>query len=411
MGSLGMRIGSVKDVVRANLCTGCGICEALSGRDKIEMKINASGFYRPYMYEGASENWETIRRVCPGLIVEQVDPTHVREIEKLWGPIISARAGYSTDAATRWQASSGGALSALLTYLLETNEVDYVVHVGVTPEDPFRAVVCKSYTRDEVLSNAGSRYSPTAPLVSLAELLSEQSRFAFVGKPCDIAALRAYGRLDSRIKRQIVALFSFFCAGIPSLLATDALIGALGVNKNEVKTLRYRGYGWPGRATATDVDGQEHSTDYESSWGGILGPCLQFRCKICPDGTGEMADIVAGDAWHVKDGRPSFEERPGRSLILARTSIGRTLIEQAELGGYLSTTEFSVQTLDTIQPFQKKRRQAIAPRLLALQLAGKPFPKYHGFHLASNALHAGPWTFFKEFGGMLRRLTQGRAND
>lgn len=406
-----MKIGSVKDVVDANLCTGCGICEAISGHNRIEMKISPSGFYRPQIHQTDSETWEEIRQVCPGVVVRQEQNPDARGVRRLWGPVLSARVGYSTDEAIRWQASSGGALSALLIYLLEACKVDYVVHIGVDETAPFYPVVCKSYTREQVLDNAGSRYAPTAPLITLAELLAEQARFAFVGKPCDIAALRAYGKLQPQVAQRIVAFFSFFCAGTPSILATFDLVSALGVNKEEVRKFRYRGFGWPGSATVVDSYGQEHSTSYQESWGRILGPRLQFRCKICPDGVGEMADIVCGDAWHVEGGRPSFEERPGQSLILARTTQGQQLMEQAEASGYLNTTKFDLETLGSVQPSQKNRRQAIAPRLLALWLARRPFPKYSGFYLTQNAWDAGPWRCLKEFGGMLRRLARNKACD
>jgi coenzyme F420 hydrogenase subunit beta len=35
---------------------------------------------------------------------------------------------------------------------------------------------------------------------------------------------------------------------------------------------------------------------YADSWGGILSRHVQFRCKICPDGTGGFADVVCADA-------------------------------------------------------------------------------------------------------------------
>lgn len=406
-----MRAKSVKDVVDASLCTGCGICEAISGLGQIEMKIDSAGFYRPQVNSTNSESWKTIRQVCPGVVLNQAHNANPRRLEKLWGPICSTRVGYSTDGVIRWSAASGGALSALLVYLLETGKVDYVVHIGVVDGKPLQTAVCKSYTREQVLSRAGSRYVPTAPLVSLLEILSEQSRFAFVGKPCDIAALRAYIQLEPRISPQIVALLSFFCAGVPSILATSDLVRALGVNEREVQQLRYRGMGWPGKASVVDNQRHVHSMSYQESWGEILGPRLQFRCKICPDGIGEMADIVCGDAWHIEGGRPSFEERPGQSLILTRTTQGQQLVEQAEVAGYLNTTKFDLETLEVIQPYQKNRRRAIVPRLLALWLVRRAFPKYSGFYLTNNAIDAGPWSFAREFGGMLRRLAKNKARD
>lgn len=401
---------SLADVVGADLCSGCGICEAISGHDRVRMEIDHKGFYRPQILQADPDAWQEIKQVCPGVGVRQEWNSNPSELETLWGPVRSARVGYSTDEQIRWQASSGGALSTLLVHLLETGKADFVVHVGVRGSDPCLASACKSYSREQVLGNAGSRYAPTAPLVDLTEMLEgEQSRFAFVGKPCDVAALRAYGKLNPRVGQRVVAYISFFCAGTPSMLATYNLVSALGVERDDLGLLRYRGHGWPGRATAVDLRGREHTMSYDDSWGKILGPTLQFRCKICPDGTGELADIAFGDAWYVKGGRPCFEERDGRSLILARTASGQHFLEEAESAGYLMTEEFDLQDLGSMQPYQKARRRAIAPRFLALRLAGKPLPRYEGFHLVRNARDAGLWSSLRQFGGMLRRVIAKRA--
>ncbi len=400
-----MQAYSLEEVTQAGLCAGCGICEALSGRDKVRMELDDNGFYRPRILQTAPEAWGQIQEVCPGISVKQNSNSGTTRLERLWGPVQSVWVGHSTDEQIRWQASSGGALSAILIFLLETGRVDRVVHVGADRSDPFLTAVYQSRTREQVMENAGSRYAPTAPLTGLAAWLAEEkTRFAFVGKPCDIAALRAYGKLNPAVEQRIIALVSFFCAGVPSLLATYDLIHALGVNKDEVKQFRYRGFGWPGRATAVDAKGKEYSASYEDSWGKILGKRLQFRCKICPDGVGELADVVCGDAWHMQNGMPSFEERPGRSLILARTTVGQHLVEEALAAGFLQAGEYNLQDLEVIQPYQKSRRQAIAPRLLALRLVGRPVPRYKGFFLMRNAWDAGLPFFLKQVGGMLRRL-------
>lgn len=407
-----MHIHSLEDVKRASLCVGCGICEALSGRDKVRMELDDNGFYRPRVLQSAPEAWAQIKSVCPGISVRQDNNPGITRLERLWGPIQSAWVGHSTDEQIRWQASSGGALSAILLSLLETGQVDRVVHVGADRSNPFLTAVCQSRTREQVVENAGSRYAPVTPLTGLTALLAEeQVRFAFVGRPCDIVALRAYGKLNPTVEQRIVALVSFLCAGVPSLLATYDLVHFLGVSKDEVKQFRYRGFGWPGRATAVDANGKEYSASYEDSWGKILGRRLPFRCKICPDGVGELADVVCGDAWHMQNGMPSFEERPGRSLILARTTVGQHLVEEALAAGFLQASEYDLQDLEVIQPYQKNRRQAIAPRLFALRLVGRPVPQYKGFFLLRNAWDAGLPFFLKQVGGMLRRLGQSHVGD
>jgi coenzyme F420 hydrogenase subunit beta len=404
-----IEVNSLDDIVRANLCVGCGICETISGHSNVKMEIDLDGFYRPAVRQCSFEVWQKIKSICPGIAVRQDANLHPSKLERLWGPIKIARVGYSTDPQIRWQASSGGAISAILVYLLEAGQVDYVVQIGVSGSDPYIASVCTSRTRQEVMENAGSWYAPTAPLVSLGDLLgNENARFAFVGKPCDVMALRAYVKLYPKIRDQVVAFISFFCAGVPSLLATYDIVQAMRLKRDDVAKFRYRGYGWPGRTTAIDFGGQEHSMEYSESWGEILNRKLQFRCKICPDGIGELADIVCGDAWHTKDGYPDFEERPGQSLILVRTDRGQELLGEMEANGYLETTEFDLNDLETIQPYQKARRQAIASRLLALWLMRRPLPKYEGFYLMRNAISAGPLSFLRQTFGMLRRLRSQR---
>ena len=100
------------------------------------------------------------------------------------------------------------------------------------------------------------------------------------------------------------------------------MIRQMGIaDLSSVVSLRYRGHGWPGMATAQyKVNGQVKSAEltYEQSWGDILQKYRQWRCHICPDHVGEYADIAVADAWH----RPVSEHQPGRSVIIARTQHG-----------------------------------------------------------------------------------------
>jgi coenzyme F420 hydrogenase subunit beta len=400
-----MGIKSLEDVVKADLCTGCGICEMIGGHDSVRMQIDHKGYLRPVVTRVNLEDWFEIERVCPGITVQQDKNIQASALERLWGPVQSSYTGYSTDDEIRWRGSSGGVISAILIYLLESGQTDYVVHVGISDSDPFDASVSVSRTRQEVIRNAGSLYMPTAPLVSLRNFLErEDLKFAFVGKPCDVAALKAYLKIHPEYNERITVTISFFCAGVPSKSATYEIVSELGVKINNVTHFHYRGHGWPGRATAVDVFGQEHSMSYADSWGNILCKRLQFRCKICPDGVGEFADVVCGDAWQSKDGYPDFDERPGHSLILARTTNGKQILEKAESTGYIRTEVFYLERLGEIQPYQKARRQAIVPRLLALRLLRKPIPRFTGFYLVRNAVDAGLWRFVRGVLGMFRRV-------
>jgi hypothetical protein len=59
-----------------------------------------------------------------------------------------------------------------------------------------------------------------------------------------------------------------------------------------------------------------------------------------------------------------------------------------------------------IQPYQAMRRKLVAGRLLAMLIAGVPFPKYRGFYLLHNALQVPFKDNWNNFKGMLYRLRE-----
>lgn len=343
--------------------------------------------------------------VCPGARVEHVAGRDAGspDYHPLWGPLVGVRAGHSLDTEIRRQGSSGGGISAIAAWLLESGQVDFVAQIAVSRDDPLRNDLQVSTTRADILAAAGSRYAPSAPLAGLRQLLERGQRFAFIGKPCDVAALRRYGLHDPRVGKQVVAMISFMCAGIPSLKGTHELLEKLGADRHQLKSFRYRGDGWPGMARAVQNDGQVFETDYNSSWGTVLNRHLQFRCKICPDGTGEFADIVCADAWYGKDGYPDFAERDGRSLILSRTAMGERLITNALAAGVLAADSLPVDDIARMQPYQVNRKQMVLGRVIATWLARGRAPRYRRLALLRNALQARKIEWLRNAWGTFRR--------
>lgn len=393
-------------VARGQLCSGCGGC-ALVAPGAVEMTMTPPGFLRPRQAGPVPAEAEAaIAAICPG--IRQDVRAEGRTDDVLFGPYLEMRTGWSTDPELRHRASSGGALSALALHLLETGAVDSVVQTKAGLP-PVANAATLSMDGAGIMEAAGSRYAPSAPLADLGPLLDGSGRHAFVGKPCDVAALRALQKIDTRARDRFPYLISFFCAGVPSQAGAEAILEALGADPEAVESFRYRGMGWPGRATATLKDGRETSMTYMESWGKILSSRVQHRCKICADGTGTAADIVCADAWEADDrGYPTFEERPGISLIVARTATGQSLMAEAEQAGRIETAPFDPAGLSAIQPGQTRRRQALLARLAALRLTGQPVPRYTGLHLRAAARQNSFRVNLKNFLGTMRRVLQGR---
>ena len=394
-------------VRKGSLCAGCGGCAAIS--PGLEMRQSSLGYIRPEVI-GPVSNEENIKitNVCPGL--GQTIHAGGRLDDVVFGPYVEIRDGWATDPELRFSASSGGALSAVLVHLLETNAVDGVLQVAADPEDPVGNHTVISRNRADVLNAAGSRYAPSAPLAALPDL--PEGRFAVVGKPCDAAALQAMRATDPKLAEKVAYVLSFFCAGVPSIEGGRDVVRALGFESQDVQRFRYRGHGWPGKATAQTHAGQEASMSYAESWGNLLSPRVQHRCRLCADGAGAAADLVFADAWETDEaGYPIFEEEDGISLIVARTDSGRSLMEAAETSGALQTRPFDVSRLPRMQRGQTWRRRGLLPRLLALQSIGRPIPRYRGMQLLA-VMQLSPWKErIHAFLGMVRRARAGRGDE
>lgn len=392
----------VAEVAQNGFCTGCGACESIAGSDVVAMRMSRGGWLRPVVIKPVPKDIDArIADVCPGIIVrhEAVKSTH----HPLWGPLVRVRAGHAIDADIRRQGSSGGGVSAIANHLLQSGRVSLVAQVAVSRSDPLANELQISLNRDDVLRAAGSRYAPSAPLSRLREVADLNQPFAFVGKPCDIAALRRYAAHDERLRTNLVCAISFMCAGVPSILGTHELLRKLGTSPEEISSFRYRGDGWPGLARAVTHDGRSFETDYNSSWGTVLNRHLQFRCKICPDGTGEFADIVCADAWYGKDGYPDFTERDGRSLILSRTAVGEEIVANAIDSGAIEAADLPVEDIAQMQPYQVSRKRAVWARRLATALARGSAPRYTNLGLFRAAMSAPPLSTLRDAIGTYRR--------
>lgn len=396
---------AVAEVVDSGACSGCGACCAID--PGMRMALARDGFLRPVRRDGGAspvDDDAAVREfaaVCPGRAVSSPRPEGAERHPQL-GSYLEAWAVHATDPEQRHRGASGGALTALSAWLTTTGRVNRVVGAGPAPA-PRRTVSVTITDRETALAAAGSRYAPVATLVDPQVLAAGT---AVVAKPCEASALSRLAEIRNGVERPII--LSFFCAGTPSQGATDDLVDELLPEPDdEVLSVRYRGCGWPGDFTVGTATG-EHRMDYRRSWGDRLGPTMQWRCKICADGVGESADLVACDYWEVDaQGYPVFEEGDGRSGLLVRTERGREILHAALDAGVLRGEPLEAGRIAAVQPGQTWRRDNLGARLLGARLAGVRVPAYRGFPLLRLALRR-PRQSFRAAKGAWRRARAAR---
>ena len=374
----------VDEVVGWRLCSGCGACVPICPNKAISLIDVFDQGIRPKVDLTKCKECGECLKVCPGIELShsRFDEATIPQLRQSWGPVLEVWEGYATDPEIRFKGSSGGAATALALYCLEKEKMKGVLHIGSNPEQPLSNIAVFSRNREDLLRCTGSRYSPAAPCERFDWISQADGECVFIGKPCDVAALQKMQMLKPGVNKNVGLAISIFCAGTPSTEGTYKLLDKLSVKSNEVKEIRYRGCGWPGMTSVTlNGDTQEkHQMTYEKSWGDILCKYVPFRCRLCPDSTGEFADISCGDPWYQK----STVDEQGQSLVLVRTKQCCRIIHDAATAGYIRLRDVDHRVLPLSQKSLQDKRSHLFGRLLAMRMFLIPVPSYNGFFTFRN---------------------------
>ena len=377
-------INSLSDITKNGLCIGCGICESIIGKETIKISMTKKGRLEPQEISPlSSENLNKIKKVCPGVLVEGLPKNEINKDSKfdlIWGYYHSLFYSWSTDSKIRFQSSTGGLLNGLSLYLLESKKVNFILHTGTDPQKPMRSISKYSHNKNELLSSGScSRYGPASPLDKFHEALNLNQPFAFVGKPCDISAIRQMSKTDSRVNESCKYLLTLVCGGFGEFTKSQDFIESFNVKEENLEIFRYRGNGNPGKMYIKTDTGEEYDKDYNSFWGEESTWRVPFRCKICPDAIGESADVAALDTW--PGGSPKGEDE-GFNAAIARTQKGLELLNNAVDAGYIKKgNSLSIEEINDFQPHQVKKKQAVFARHRGMKKNNLPTIETNGLRI------------------------------
>lgn len=401
------------------MCIGCGLCQSVAGADVVRMEIAANGYERPHVQGGLThETVDRIMDLCPGTRVEGLPEAELNgstQTDLVWGAYQDMVLGHAADPEVRHRGSTGGVLTALGMYLVDSGEVDFILHAKASDRVPAFGDRAVSQSAAQVQAGAGSRYGPTAPLIDVLEQLDKGRPFAFIGKPCDIAALRNLARIDGRVDALVKYMLTPVCGGfMPPEGMSRFLERDLGLDPKQVVRFRYRGFGCPGPTRIEMADGTVVEKRYTDFWGTDESMwVLPFRCKVCPDGIGEAADIAASDTWPGGSPDPETEDAdPGLNAMVIRTARGTDLVRRAVETGYLTVTEtVNPRYMDSVQPHQRNKKLAAGARHDGLRAEGKTVPRTARLRLDALTAELGPEQAKFQRDGTRERVKIGKASE
>lgn len=368
----------IDDVVKSQLCIGCGICTIESNTRG--MRYNKkNGCYTPII-SNIDVN-SVANKVCPGKgyriagLGKEIFPDS-NNYDLDLGILDSFCAAKSTDDEILKNATSGGVMTSVLLYLLSKNLVDKVsVTKFICSQDGVFTVTKLTENKEEILQAQGSKYCPVNFQTLITELKEFEGRVAIVATPCVIAGIREIQReYPDYFRSSIVFMIANFCGGFKSLTNIDRLAKIHKVDIHSLTDFRFRGGGQPGSLRFVTKNGQIASTPYPK-YVGLTGQSKMLRCHLCVDATGELADFACGDAWI-----PRFEEDEHPwSVVLCRSAHASKIIADMEKDCKINLSVMSKQEIKDSQRFNlksKKNRQL--SRLKLYKILGYSVPSFDG---------------------------------
>lgn len=186
-------------------CYGCGVCSKPCPVHIVGLKLNANGFYEPYITDpDKCIHCGLCRDVC----------AYIKDERAVERKSIVSYAAWSNDAKRRRIASSGGVGLELALYLLEqgykTVGVRYNAEKG-------RAEHFIASTPEEIIVTTGSKYIQSYPVDAWSGI-DRKGKYLVTGTPCQIDSFRNYMK-KMRLPEENFILLDFFCHGVPSMLA------------------------------------------------------------------------------------------------------------------------------------------------------------------------------------------------
>ena len=380
------------------------------------------GDLRPYAGDDFNDaQMALVNEVCPSLRIEGLPEAIGQQAshhDVVWGPYEEMSLGYANNSAIRRQASTAGMLTMMAIYMLDKGLVDGVLHVrasdsrDITDNTPANfGIATISRSADEVIQASGSRYGPTATLVNIEDVLASDEVFALVAKPCDLNALRNLAHHDRRVDERIGYWLTMLCGGFQPDEAFRSFIAENGFDEAGLAGVRYRGYGCPGPTSLHYDDGTHHQFHYLDFWGEDESQwSMPLRCKICPDGIGEAADFVAGDAWDgASPDRHESETDLGFNSVITRTAKGAALYEAAIKEGYVIRSEIvDVDYMSSVQPHQVTKKRAGQARIEGLRKAGSTAPDIVNLRKEALSEQLGDEGFYQQKQGAYERAIKKR---
>lgn len=226
--------------------------------------------------------------------------------------------GYANNEYLRERASSGGVVTALLLYLLDTNRIDGAIVVRMNKLEVEQFI---ARSREEVLNASQSKYMDFSLSKIVQEVKQANENFAIVGLPCHFKALKNITDFNQKID----CWFGLMCGCNLKKEGTFAILRKLKVRPEDVERIEYRAGKRYGGFLVILKDGHTKFVS-KDAFNYLFTIYMPNKCIECKDFFCEHCDINFGDCW--------FKEN--YTSILVRNKKGESLLKECADAGHIN---------------------------------------------------------------------------
>ena len=270
--------------------------------------------------------------------------------------------GHVCDVEHRYRASSGGIGTMLQKHLLSSGQY------GTSITFRFNAEKCMYEARlihsAEEVNICGSIYQDIDIAGFIREHIGEITNGIIVScPPCQVSAIR------NMLKKEEIPCFiiSFCCSGQTTIEGTWKYYDLLGIKKEYVVNMQYRGNGWPSGIQIWLKDGTTIFRDnYTEPWNTIHASRLYQpkRCFFCTFDTSYNSDISLADPWLTDY---LSNDKIGSTLFLVNTSQGLEAISELSQKGKIEITSSDYNSFYIAQRPNVEKRNRLLHQNICLQ--------------------------------------------
>ncbi|MGH2706075.1 MAG: Coenzyme F420 hydrogenase/dehydrogenase, beta subunit C-terminal domain [Actinomycetota bacterium] len=345
-----------QEVVATQICVGCSACVVACPHGVIEMQDfdpvqvgeeNAGGGpdYCVHGEKSCSLCAMACLRLDPDFdaIEQTLFGRRRRHPSEPWGMTKEMWLARATDEEIRKRAQDGGAVTAIMGWMLETGEIDGTCVAKPREDKPWLDEPFVATSKEDLLPAAGSRYTYCSTPLALKEASKAKiKKMGVVGVSCESTALREMAaegvRRWSRMVKFVAGLMCNETFAYEPFIQ-DIVKGRYGIDLDKITKINVKG------DVYVSIEGQDdvvipldECKPYANAW-----------CHHCPDFAAEHADISFGGLG-----------MSGWTMCLIRTEYGEDVWNRALEAGVIETREAdeeptALKVLDRLAKKQRKR--------------------------------------------------------